>query len=42
MIIAFSHIQQANGPSNYEKWLSHFGGDIQFIALNEYTKEDYS
>jgi putative glutamine amidotransferase len=42
MIIAFSHIQQANGPSNYEKWLSHFGGDIRFIALNEYPKEDYS
>jgi len=41
MIIAFSHIQHASSPSNYEKWLRHFGGDIQFLALNEYPTEDY-
>jgi len=41
MIIAFSHIQSASGPSNYEKWLSHFGNDIQFIALNELPNEEY-
>lgn len=42
MIIAFSHIQPMDGPSNYERWLTHFGGDITFIALNEYPMEEYA
>lgn len=41
MIIAFSHIQPMEGPSNYERWLTHFGNDISFIALNEYSADEY-